>query len=315
MVRASTLSPLLLLLGACSARDALEPEPEPRDERAPHERIDLPSIAACGGCHLETYEEWATSLHHRAWTNANVRLATDDFRQASCRSCHSPEPVLPRGLDRRPMYRAFNQDDGVHCLACHGLADGVAAARTIADAPCRPRFEPRLLVAEICYPCHEPTHQAFEEYADSDARALGVRCVDCHMQPRAHGRGRSHGANGGFNEEFVKRALRWECALEQGAVVLSLANRTGHKFPGEIPSRSFLVRVDFEGVDVAPTRVVLRRPFKTEEREDNRLAPDEVRVLRFPLPERATGARVRLLFKPLPLLPESAAFVLGEWRG
>ena len=38
------------------------------------------------------------------------------------------------------------------------LADGVGAARTIPDAPCRPRFEPRLRDARLCYPCHEPTH-------------------------------------------------------------------------------------------------------------------------------------------------------------
>ena len=42
------------------------------EERPIHERIDLPSIAACGGCHQRVYEEWSRSLHHRAWTNANV---------------------------------------------------------------------------------------------------------------------------------------------------------------------------------------------------------------------------------------------------
>jgi hypothetical protein len=282
-----------------------------RSERPIHERIDLPSIAACGGCHTDAYEEWASSLHHHAWTNDNVVTATNGFRKEVCRSCHSPMPVLPTGLDRRPDFRDFNHDDGVHCLSCHGLGDGVAAARTIEGAPCRPRFEPRLLEANMCYPCHEPTHQAFEEYWRSDAYAVGLRCVDCHMQPRESGRGRSHGPNGGLNPEFVMRALAWSCRIVDGEVHVELRNRCGHKFPGEIPSRSFLVRVDFPGHDAVYE--LLRKPHRGEEREDNRLEPDEVRVLRFPLPDGARSASVKLLFKPLPLMPESRSFVLGEW--
>lgn len=285
--------------------------PEADRNRLPHERIDLPSIAACGGCHPDIYEEWAESLHHGAWTNDNVRTATNDFSKKSCRACHSPMPVLPRGIDRRPAYRDFNQDDGVHCLSCHGLADGVAAARTIPGAPCRPRFDPRLLQARMCYPCHEPTHHAFQEYEKSDAFAVGVRCVDCHMPPRASGHGRSHGPNGGLNPEFVKRALWWSCSFEGSVVRVQLRNRCGHKFPGEIPSRSFVVRVDFPGG--SPMFELLRKPYQGEKRADNRLLPDETRVLRFQLPQGVTPAKVRLLFKPLPLLPEEQSFLLGQW--
>jgi nitrate/TMAO reductase-like tetraheme cytochrome c subunit len=279
-------------------------------------RIEQPSIVACGGCHQNVYEEWATSLHHGAWSNQNVRTATNDFANKKCRACHSPMPVLLTGLDRRPKFRDFNQHDGVHCLSCHGLEDGVAAARTILDAPCRPRFEPRLQQAEMCYPCHEPTHQAFAEYRRSDAAATGVRCVDCHMQPTTHRSGRSHGPHGGFDAEFVKRAVAWRCWVADRKLHVELRNRTGHKFPGEIPSRSFHVHVSFVGDPAQqhePVHELLRRPFKKEARRDNRLAPDEVRVLHFPLPAGATDVVVRLLFKPLPLMPDEDAFVIGEW--
>ena len=283
---------------------------EPATERPVWERIDLPSLAACGGCHEAVYREWAESLHHGAWTNDNVRAATRDFTKKACRSCHSPMPVLPTGLDKRPAFRDFNHDDGVHCLSCHGLANGVAAARTIESAPCRPRYEPRLMKAEMCYPCHEPTHQAFEEYYTSDAHELGVRCVDCHMQPSTTRRGRSHGPNGGLNAEFVKRAIGWRCWKADGQVHVELRNRCGHKFPGEIPSRSFIVRVVIPGIE--PIHELLRKPHKGEERPDNRLLPDETRVLRFPAPG-AAPVHVMLLFKPLPLLPIERAFVIGEW--
>jgi hypothetical protein len=275
------------------------------------QRIDQPSLIACGGCHLEIYHEWAGSLHHGAWSNANVLTATKNFTISSCRPCHSPMPVLPRGLDRRPEFRDFNHDDGVHCLSCHGLADGVAAGRDLPAAPCRPRYEPRLQTAEMCYPCHEPTHQAFAEYWTSDAFATGVRCVDCHMQPAKDRPGRSHGAHGGFDPDFVKRALKWRCWIEGGEVCISLSNRCGHKFPGEIPSRSFLVRVDFPGQP--PIYELLRKSHRGEDRRDNRLLPDETRVLRYRLPDGAREASVRLLFKPLPLMDEEQAFVLGQW--
>ena len=275
---------------------------EPADERAPHEKIGLPSLAACGPCHQEVYGEWSQSLHAKAWTNANVRRATRDFERASCRNCHSPMPVLPSGLDEQPLFRDFNHEDGVHCLSCHGLADGVAAARTIPDAPCKPRFEPGLLDVQLCYPCHQPTHQAFDEYETSDAFATGVRCVDCHMQLREGRPGRSHGPNGGMNEDFVKRALDWSARIEERELLVTLRNRAGHKFPGEIPSRSFLVHVDFPGHE--RETVLLRKPHKQEDREDNRLLPDEVRTsCASRSPPGWSRSRCKLLFKPLPLLP------------
>lgn len=304
---AASLGALAWLAGASSDQETVDTDAEP----PLHTRIDLPSIAACGGCHREVYEEWSRSLHARAWTNPNARAATADFQKKSCRPCHSPLPVLVSGLERQPDLRDFNHDDGVHCLSCHGLADGVAAARTVEGAPCRPRFEPRLLQAEMCQPCHEPTHQAFAEFRTSDAFALGLRCVDCHMPPCSERPGRSHAPTGGFEEDFVRRALAWRCSLEQGRVRVELRNRTGHKFPGEIPSRSFVVRVEFPGHE--PLRTLLRKPNKEEARADDRLLPDERRVLEFDVPSGATEARVTLLFLPLPLLTDEDAFVLGSW--
>lgn len=303
---------LLALLGALAARSRPTQEgADVRDERPPHERIDSPSREACGGCHARELAEWERSLHARAWTNANIRVATDGFRKVECRACHSPEAVLPVGLDEPPDYRDKNQDDGVHCLSCHGLADGVAAARTLPDAPCRPRAEPRLARAELCWPCHEPTHHAFQEYVLSKAYAEGKRCQDCHMPAREDG-GHFHGDRGGFNAEWVRQGLAWEARREKDTLVLVLENRTGHKFPGEISSRSLLIRVLVPGAE--PRDLQLRKPHKGEEREDDRLTPDERRELRFLLPADARGTRLELRFLPLPLLPPEQGFLLGEWR-
>jgi hypothetical protein len=314
----AALLPVAALV-ACRGREPELPAPSDAafvtsgDTRPPWQQIDRPSLAACGICHLEVYAEWEQSLHHRAWTNSNVREETNDFAQAACRPCHSPLPVLVSGLDRAPDFRDFNQPDGVHCLSCHGLADGVAAARTVPDAPCRPRYAPDLLRAQSCWPCHEPTHHAFEEYARSDAKAIGLRCEDCHMPQCSDRPGRSHGSNGGLNADFVKRAIAWQCRCEGGELIVTIRNRTGHRFPGEIPSRLFQVKVVVDGGE--PRYATLRKPAKTETREDDRLDVNETRELRFPVDATAHDLHVWLLFKPFPLLPDDAAQVIGEWSG
>lgn len=309
--------------GASDTSPVADPLPADaaEDDVPIHERIDRPSLAACGGCHGEVYDEWAESLHHEAWTNENIQRATRQFRRAACRACHSPMPVLEQDPSERPEYRRVHQTDGVHCLSCHGISGGVAAARTIPDAPCNPRYEPRLLRAESCEPCHEPTHHAFEEYRVSDAHALGIRCVDCHMPilDRGDRPGRSHGPHGGFQPAFVRKAITQTIRAVPASndlpahVEVSLANRCGHKFPGEIPSRSFVVRVRFG--DREPEYTTLRKPFRGEDREDDRLTPDERRVLRFPFPDGEDEAVVDLLFKPLPLTADAAAHDLGHWAG
>jgi len=304
--RVARAGAIVLALASCRIEEVA-----PGDPRPPWQQIDRPSLAACGGCHFEVYEEWERSLHHRAWSNENVRAETNAFAQPGCRACHSPLPIFATGLDRRPAYRDVNQWDGVHCLSCHGLDDGVAAARDVPDAPCRPRRVPDFLTAQACWPCHEPTHHAFEEYDRSDARAVGVRCVDCHMQPTLHRAGRSHGPHGGLDPEFVKRAVAWQVERAGDVVRVTLRNRTGHKFPGEIPSRIFQIR--FTADDAEPTWVTFRKPGKTETRADDRLDVDETRRLEFPIPAGARRLAIALLWKPFPLLPDEAAAVLGEW--
>lgn len=280
------------------------------ESRPPWLQIDRPSVEACGGCHAEVYNEWSKTLHFFAWTNANVRDATRNFEMSGCRACHSPKSVYETGFDKRPAFREFNQNDGVHCLSCHGMKDGVAAARTIPDAPCRPQAEPGLQKAESCYPCHEPTHQAFTEYYTSKAYKQNTRCMDCHMPARASG-GRSHGPNGGLNPEFVKKGVDWNCEVRGGDLILTLTNRTGHKFPGEIPSRSFVIKWEIAGAP--PVYETLRKANKGEVREDNRLGPDETRELKFTIPAAPAKATLTLLFKPYPVMPDEASQVIGVW--
>ena len=292
----------LFALAACG--DPPVPETAP-----PHYAATDAAVATCGACHLDVYLEWNDSLHREAWTNNSIQVATKGFSIVECRPCHSPEPMIERPLAERPIFRPENLEDGVHCVSCHGLAGGgVAAIRDIPGAPCRPRRIEALADRMMCNPCHEPTHGAMTEFVTSQAFRFGQTCQDCHM-PRVERKGgvwgRSHGPLGGLNPDFIRTGLHWSCRLEPDAVVVTLGNQTGHKFPGEIATRSLQVVVNDESR-------VYRKPFKGEVGwTDNRLTPNEFREIRF---ARTGPVRVRILFKPYPLMPDEDAFVLADWN-
>lgn len=298
-------------LGAVTQRGVVASAPS---RPAPHNLLDKPSLEACGACHADVYQEWAASLHHGAWTNQNVRTATKNFTLKECRACHSPMPMLATGLETRPAFRDFNHEDGVHCLSCHGLEQGVAAARSVPGAPCNPIADLRIGNVNSCFPCHEPTHQAYSEYYTSKAFRIGTRCMDCHM-PELPGGRRSHGPHGGFSADFVKNAIAWECKESNGAITLTLINKTGHKFPGEIPSRVFVIKRETVGgrTPSTPEYEQFRKPGKMEDREDDRLLPDEARTLHYKIPEGAESFTITLLFKVFPIMPDDVSTVLGTW--
>lgn len=288
-------------LAACDSRVEEHPLPPDRFESP----ITAPSVAQCGECHMEVFREWDRSLHRWAWLNRNIQQATRNFTMVECRPCHSPEPVAFTGLDTIPRFRPHLVEDGVHCLSCHGLPDGrVAAARDVPEAPCRPVRTPWLWTHMACYPCHQPTHNANAEFLESAAYRRGWSCQDCHM-PRVERRrpdgtvreGRSHGPHGGLEPEQVRAGVDIEVEVRAGWVAVRLANLTGHKFPGEIPSRALHVVVRPQGGE--EQRIVLRKPFKGEEGwSDNRLRPDEVRELEFDV--AAGTAEVLVLWYPYP---------------
>jgi hypothetical protein len=299
--------------------------PSPAPSSPPVYSASRPALAECGLCHQDVFREWDASLHRAAWTNPHIQESTQRFAKTECRACHSPEPVLGRALEEPPLYRPDNHEDGVHCVSCHGLpGGGVAAARTIPDAPCRPQRDERLGHRMMCNPCHEPTHQAMAEFVTSQAFRFGQSCHACHMPPveraRADGTkvfGRSHGPLGGLNPEFVAKALFWKVGTQNNSLIVTLGNQTGHKFPGEISSRSLTLKVEFLGADGEPVqtrRLVLRKPHAAEtDWPDNRLTPNEFRDVRFDPPPGAAAARLHILWKPYPLMADEDATVLGRW--
>ncbi len=279
---------------------------------APPGNVDVrtpDSMQACGRCHPKVYEEWKGTLHARAWVDPVYRMSAGDPPKLECRGCHSMEPILAREISTdvsyRPVYRPYNQEEGINCLACHGLADGSVAAARDLDAPCRPRRDDRLRSPEFCGACHNPSHLAYDEWKQSRPSRT---CADCHATRDGKF---THRMRSVEEPDFVKSGLAWSCELKGGEVRLSLTNRSGHRLPAEVPTR--LLRVRFR-IGESQEELVFRRPMKQVVGEkDNRLWPGETRVLSRPV---APGQRVHveILYQQSPFAQPHQWIVIGRWQ-
>jgi nitrate/TMAO reductase-like tetraheme cytochrome c subunit len=265
---------------------------------------------ACGRCHERVYKDWKGTLHEEAWLDPVYRLSAGNPSKLECRGCHSMEPILAREISSdvsyRPVYRTWQQEEGVNCIACHGLADGsVAASRDLPNAPCRPRRDDRLRSVTFCGACHNPSHLVVDEWSRSKS---GKSCIDCHAVRDGKFSHRMHGVQ---EPDFVKQALGWTCDVKDGTLRISLTNRSGHRLPAEVPSRVLRVAITIDGKE--EEALFSRPPKGIVGNRDNRLEPDETRVLTRAL----AGARsidVKILYQQSPFMLPQGWIRIGEWK-
>ena len=290
----------------------------------------LPSDQSCGKCHTEVLAEWKGTLHATAWQDPIFVASAGRPMKMECKGCHSPQPILFTELAMdygyRPYLRDFNHVDSVNCVSCHLRGDGsVAARQDHPGAPCRPVRDPRLSSTLLCGACHNPTHDAHNEWERSEARKLGVGCNDCHSQvvyrTGADGRkkaGFSHVFPGGNDPAFVQKAIKTDLALQGRDLTVRVENRSAHKFPGEVPTRIFIIRFQFwdaDGTLVSEEALSYRRPGKGEVGwKDNRFQPDEVKSLTRRAPDKTALVKVDFLFMNGPFAVFDKAFTIGHWE-
>lgn len=111
--------------------------------------------------------------------------------------------------------------------------------------------------------------------------------------------------------DFVKSGLSWSCAVSGGELRVSLTNRSGHRLPAEVPTRLLRVKISIDG---AEEEVVFRRPMKAIVGEkDNRLWPDETRVLARPV-AGAKQVRVEILYQQSMFAQPREWIMIGRWE-
>lgn len=292
----------------------------------------------CLPCHADVVAEWRQSMHAAAFTDPQVRAPdqSDNFRRQECLPCHAPRPIFEHGIleGTRTLARVERRADGVDCLSCHQVAQGVAATRPGLSGACRPVFRAELSSHQQCYACHNQ-HNTHDEWIVSPAATANEDCQTCHMPrviraapevgaPRA---GRSHRFLGGRDKSMVLDGLRLEHALDRDADILSVTLSNvfaGHNLPTDSRNRALdLVVTLFDSLDVAlpplsdeprdpgtgrgTARLRFRNPYRSSGRQNTQLPAGETATLSLPLQSAAVRARIELIYKLSPWVEDSEA--------
>ncbi|HVA47929.1 MAG TPA: multiheme c-type cytochrome [Pirellulales bacterium] len=271
----------------------------------------------CRGCHEQVWREWQTSYHSRAWSDDPVQAAFQHFGfDRRCQSCHAPVRELVMDVSAPIELRADDPASGVDCLSCHGLAEGgIAAARTIADAPCRPREVKGFGGSRACGACHQAIYQDWHE---SRYRTASKECQSCHMPAvaeRAHGR--NHVCLGGHDLNLIRSAAKLSCRRDRDELVVSATNHaTGHNFPGERHNRVLYLQVierNSRGEITLARQELIKgiTPFRGESSAE-KLRIDQTFEARFPIVGPPVVAEVQLLYKSFPWYPDAEALVVAH---
>lgn len=298
--------------------------------------IPLGGPTTCLPCHAQVVDEWRASMHAAAFTDPQVRAPdqSDNFSKSECIPCHAPAPIFTAGIapDSRVLARVERRADGVDCLSCHAVDGGVAAARDGLSAPCAPRLRPELSSEAACYACHNQ-HQTHDEWRASPAFAAGIDCIDCHMPPvqRAEGEagaprpGASHRFHGGRDKQYALAGLALEARVEGAELVAVLRNTfAGHNLPSDSRNRALdLVVTLFDargaalpapegeprepGCESGTARRRFRNPYRASGQPSTQLPAGQSSELRVPLPPAARRARVELVYKLQPWIPDREA--------
>ena len=86
----------------------------------------------------------------------------------------------------------------------------------------------------------------------------------------------SHRMLGVFDHEFVRKAIPWSCEVVGGRLTVTITNRSGHKMPAEVPSRTLRLAITIDG---EKEELLFRRPPKVIiGTKDNRFLPDVERA-------------------------------------
>jgi hypothetical protein len=294
--------------------------------------------STCLPCHAAVVEEWKASMHASSFTDPQVRAPdqSDNFQKQECLPCHAPRPIFEHGIekDARVFAREERRFDGVDCLSCHSLPEGVAATRAGLTAACKPVFRAELATQQVCYACHNQ-HNTHDEWRASPAAASNKDCLTCHMAPvtrtgseaGAPRAGRSHRFLGGRDKDFALAGLSVASRVDrdQNQLVVELHNDfAGHNLPTDSRNRALDLVVTLydtrgeavpkppdekrdPGCETGTARLRFRNPYRQSGDPNTQLPAGQIATLTVPLPPTAARASVELFYKLSPWIKDTEA--------
>jgi HEAT repeat protein len=273
---------------------------------------DVMESRFCADCHPAIYAEHEQSTHGRAFTDAEVRLATGRFAHADCIICHTPRPIFETGIGQNPRRRHHGLEEGNTCMTCHWQPD-YDYQQFRGGAECRDAFHPDVGLVEACASCHRNHGTPYQWEKSPAGKGADRTCMDCHMtrveRPVAVGEAprmvHTHVFPGSRSETQLRRAYRYTAELEGNTAVVTVENRgAGHNFPTELKQRSvesLLIVRDRQGAEVARSRMVFRDPYKRpyglQLQVNTQIPSGESRTHRIPIGVEGGTVECKLFFK------------------
>ncbi|MDP6538919.1 MAG: multiheme c-type cytochrome [Planctomycetota bacterium] len=262
----------------------------------------------CAGCHEAISEEWAGSRHALAWVDPHFQEALQGLRRPkSCHGCHIPLPLHVGRMRQKPRPRATDLHHGVDCITCHAGPDETILGPWGEPTDAHPSVLNESFTPEgqsrVCIACHAtnigPVLGIAKDFVRTEQAAKGESCVGCHMEaverPAAVDPqtgeasptrpGRSHALKTPRDPVFLRSAFDLRLSPGDSGVILSIANRCGHRVPGLEGRTLTLTAEAFDGAGTP-----LERREITIDKEDH-LGADE--SLDLVLPAATERVRIR----------------------
>jgi nitrate/TMAO reductase-like tetraheme cytochrome c subunit len=267
-------------------------------------RDPFTKAADCKSCHETEYAEWKESYHGQAWTDPMVQALSNGFRMSECIDCHAPMPIHATGISARVAPRQHSRGDGVDCLTCHLMEDGISVAATrevdTSKTPgaCKPVRVPEMSTPAACAGCHNQ-HYTVDELA---ASGLKETCSDCHMPvvPRGEKTRRSHTFPGAHSVEMHRKAATLEVSIEGRVVKAKVTNvGAGHQIPTDARHRSynvFLSAWDDRGNQLVADKMIkeFRLYYRDDFRPSTQILYGKSGEGEWPLPEGIAAGKVKV---------------------
>jgi hypothetical protein len=271
-------------------------------------REPFAKAAECRTCHETEYAEWQQSFHGKAWNDPMVQGLSNGFRMTECVDCHAPMPIYETGIGQRVAPRQHSRSDGVDCLTCHLMPDGVSVAAThtvdtskVANA-CRPVEVKEMATPAACAGCHNQ-HFTVDEWAQSGVKET---CADCHMPVVERGaagatrKGRSHAWPGAHALDMHQKGATLDLKVEAGNVVAVVKNvGAGHQLPADARHRSynlFLSAWDDRGNPLVSDKMIgeFRLYYRDDFKPSTQIAYGKTGEGRWPIPEGIPKGKVKV---------------------
>jgi hypothetical protein len=257
----------------------------------------LASSHACEACHEAEHEEWRTSRHALAFTNAIFQREYSAHPDDWCVHCHAP---LVAQLDEVHRGGGALSAEGVSCIACHVRGGRILAARSRPGSPHDTELHADFGGPAYCAGCHQFNFPKLDDNAPNPRdRVLGYTshpmqntvaehaagphasepCRSCHASPG------EHAYAGGHDPSMLARALSMDVCKQRGEAIVRVANRgAGHRVPTGDVHRHLALRVWRASAPERLRELILLRRFEPAPDggkilvEDSSLAPLESRA-------------------------------------